>query len=356
MTEILQGRFTQASTAVAQDIGLRFDPDWMVVTNLTIADANQTSAIGVEYKWQRGYANDRGLVYYKSNAANAANLTDYLASGGFQLINTSLQTTGAATAQSTDISNATPPVVTISSHGFVTGDVVRIYNATGAQQLGGMDFEVAYVGANTFSLRYMDGIVAAASPGAGSFARRVDNNPIYYPRRRFITKIIQATSGTAGSGNPAVAADEAIVTLSVTHGYQVGQKVRFVVPEVTATTFGMTQLDGVQATIIAIGDQDADSVTNTIRVNVDVSSFTAFAFPLTASVPFSPALIVPIGEDSAQAISSSVDLLSDATVNLANIVMRLGLGPTGDGTDGPAGAASDVMYWMAGKSFSVSNQ
>ena len=136
-TIIMQGRFTQAATAVAKTIVLRSDVDWMRVYNLTIADADQTTAVGVEYYWQRGFADDRGLEYKKSSAANAANLTDYMASGGFTLVDTSASPNGALNATVTAISNAAIPVVSNSgTNGLVAGNVVRIINVAGSQQLG----------------------------------------------------------------------------------------------------------------------------------------------------------------------------------------------------------------------------
>lgn len=327
-TIIQQGRFTSDGTS--KIIQLRSDIDWMEVYNLTIADAAQTTAVGVQYYWQRGFADDRGWEYKKSNAANAANLSDYLASGGFTYVDSSLDPNAALNATTTAISNAAIPVVTNSgTNGLVAGDVVRIINTTSAQQLGGMDFTVGHntLSDTTFSLDYMAQIVAGTS---GSW-RKLKFDPLYYPRHRLITKITAASS--------------AVVTLSVKHGYKVGQKVRFVVP----SAYAMTEMDGKIGTITAVDETLASG--NSITVDIDSSAFTTFAFPVTADVPFSHAMVVPVGMDSAQAISSSVDLLSDATDNEGYIAMRLAAG-----ANSPAGANADVIYWRAGKSFNVDNQ
>ena len=68
-TIIQQGRFT--STGVTKVIQLRSDIDWMRVYNLTVADNNQTTAVGVEYYWQRGFAQDTGIEYKKSKSENS---------------------------------------------------------------------------------------------------------------------------------------------------------------------------------------------------------------------------------------------------------------------------------------------
>lgn len=327
-TIIQQGRFT--SDATAKILAIRSDVDWMRVYNITIAAASQTTAIGVEYYWQRGFPADAKWSYLKSNAAAAANLSQYITSNGFTLIDSSVQTPGVLTATITAISNAAIPVVTNSgTNGLSAGDVVRLINVAGAQQVGGFDFTVGYntLSTTTFSLDYMSQIVAGTT---GSW-RKLNFDPIFYPRRRTITKITKAT--------------QAVVTLSVTHGYKVGQLVRMVVP----AAYGMIEMNGIQATIVAIDTTTTSG--NTITIDVDSSAFTTFAFPLTADVPFTPAEVVPMGEDTAEALALSQDILSDATLNTAYIGMKLA-----GGANCPGGAASDVMYWVAGKSFSVDNQ
>lgn len=327
-TIIQQGRFT--SDGSAKILQIRSDVDWMKVYNVTIAAANQTTAVGVEYYWQRGFPADAKWSYFKSNAAAAANLSQYITSNGFTLIDSSVTTPGTLNATITAISNAAIPVVTnTGTNGLSAGDVVRLINVTGAQQLGGFDFTVGHntLSATTFSLDYMSQIVAGTT---GSW-RKINFDPIFYPRRRFITKITKAT--------------QAVVTLSVTHGYKVGQVVRMVVP----AAYGMVEMDGLQATIVAINTTAASG--NTITLDVDSSAFTTFAWPLTADVPFTAAEVVPMGEDTAEALSLAQDILSDATVNTGYIGMKLA-----GGASCPGGAASDVIYWVAGKSFSVDNQ
>lgn len=332
-TIIQQGRFTSDGTAKVLQI--RSDIDWMRVLNFTIADADQTTAVGVEYYWQRGMASDTGIEYKKSNAAAAANLTDALASGGFTLLDSSVQTVGALNNGSTGLSalsNATPPVATVgSTAGMSAGTVVRMYNVAGGQQIGGMDFTVGYntFSGTTFSLDYMTTLGGGVG-GTGSF-RVIPFDPIFYPRRRYITSV---TTGTT-----------TVVKMSVTHGYKVGQQVRFIVPN----NFGMTQLNGLTGNITAINTTTTSG--NTITVDIDSSGFTAFAFPASTAVPISFAEVVPVGEDTATALNAGVDILTDATVNTAFIGMRLAAG-----ANSPAGANGNVIYWTAGKSFSVDNQ
>ncbi len=335
-----QGSFT--STGAAKLLNIRSDVDWMWVYNITQGAASQTTAVAVKFYWQRGFPAGSMWATFKSNAANAANLDQYITTGGFTLIDTTVSVPGASVAI-TSITNATPPVVaTGSTAGLSVGDVVRIFNVTGAQQLGGLDFTIGTIVSNTsFTLAFMRAIVAATT---GTY-RRIPYDAYMYPPTRVITKIL--SSSLDGK-------QTAIVTLSVTHNYTVGQSIRFVIPTVTPVAYGMTELNGVQASIVAINQADTNGITNTITVDVDVSGFTAFAWPLTAD-PFStPAQVVPVGEQMAVAVypnatlyPNGVNQIGDSEVNTGFIGMRLQ-----GGAGFPGGAAEDVMYWVAGKSFS----
>jgi hypothetical protein len=327
-----QGRFTSDGTN--KTIQIRSDLDWMWVYNQT----NQYAAgagEGAEYYWQRGMTQGRGTQYTKTVTTNALAVSQIAANAGFFLIDSSVNIPGPSLAL-TGITAGNPPVVnTANTASLADGDVVRIFNTAGAKQLGGLDFTIGALNSGvSFELAYMAQI-ASANPGAGTF-RKIPFSPLFYPSTRTITKISQAT--------------QAIVTLSVTHDYTIGQVVRFVVPTVTATTYGMTQLDGIQATIVAINEPDGDGVTNTITVDVDTTGFNAFAFPLTTAPGFTPAQIVPMGENTAEALNAGVNILGDATVNTGYIGIQLIAG-----ANSPGGQNNDVIYWVAGKSFSVDN-
>lgn len=329
-TILQQGNFTSDGTA--KFLNLRSDVDWIKVYNATIAAASQTTAVGVKYYWQRGFPNNVKWTTFKSNAANAANLDQYLTTNGFSLIDTSDQTPGVLNSTITAVSAASIPVVSNSgTNGLVAGDVVRLINVAGAQQLGGFDFTVGHntLTTGTFSLDYMDQIVAGTT---GSW-RKINYHPLFYPRRRTITRMAYL------SGNSTIA------YLSVTHGYKVGQKIRLKVP----AAYGMVEMDGLQATITAVDTTLASG--NSITFDVDSSSFTAFSFPLTAAVPFDVAEVIPIGQDTAESLSAGVNILNGATENTGYIGIKLP-----GGANNPGGANGDEMYWVAGKSFSVSNE
>ncbi len=331
MSVVFSGTFQGAfqSSGSNEFLELPSGVDYLWVYNLTKASAAGAGE-GVQYYWQRGFPN-RGIIYAKTAVTDALTI-DWLPSLFFEA-NTTINIPGSSVAI-TGIDNSNPPIVTTGDTSQLSNfDIVRIYNTVGARQLRGLDFTINNIVANTsFELAYMAQIVNAA-PGAGSY-RRIPYNPYFYPSTRFISKISQAAL--------------AIVTLTVSHNYVVGQKIRFVIPEVTAAAFGMTQLNGVEATIVAIGQADADGVTNTITIDVDTSGFSAFAFPLTADPAFTPAQVIPVGENTAIALALGADILSDATVNQGKIGMVLVAG-----ANGPAGELGDSIVWVAGKSFNL---
>lgn len=315
-TIIQQGKFT--SDGNAKIIQLRSDVDWMEVINYTQAATQQSTGRGVKFYWQRGMAADTGIEYKKTNNTDALNMVT-LTSGGFTLIDTTANTIGALVSTITAVSNASTPVVSTNTTAISNGDVVRLIDITGAQQLGGYDFTVNNVSSGvSFDLPYMAQLSVAGT--TGSF-RKINFDPIFYPRTRTISKI--TSSGTS-----------AVITMTVAHGYTVGQKVKINVP----AAFGMTEIDGMTGNITAVS-------TGTITVDIDVSTFTSFTFPLTAAVPFTPAMVTPVGENNLYP-----DLNDDATTNTAYIGMKLAAGAQSPA--GSTGSPNDVIYWRAGKSFS----
>jgi hypothetical protein len=331
-----QGKFT--STGANKILNIRSDVDWINVYNYTAA-AQAAADLGFQYYFQRGMAQGTGIIYTKLGAVANDPLTAGVlaAPNGFYLIDTSVNVPGSSVAL-TQIDDTygvgvPPRVNTANTAGLNDNDIVRIFNVTNGVQFNGLDFTIDNIIANTrFQLAYM--VDQNVTTGAGTF-RKIPYNPIYYPRARYISTISQAA--------------QAVVQLTVTHGYKVGQVVRFIVPSIggSAATYGMTEINNLQGSIVAI-----DLVNNTITVDIDSSGFTAFAQPTSAqaSVGYTPAQVIPIGQNTAESLDAGVDILSDATVNEALVGILL----TG-GQDCPAGQAADVIYWVAGKSFSISN-
>lgn len=322
---IISGSFTSDGTTKL--LPIRCDLDHMEVVNYTQMATQQSTGRGVKFEWYRGMAADTGVEIKKTNSTDALNGVT-LASGGFTLLNTAIQQYGAPLTIDTNISDAAPAVVTLSSTaGLSNGDVVRVYKTTGMLQIAGMEFTIGSVTANTsFTLAYLDSSGFAATATAG-FVQKIFYPPLYYPRRLYVTGISKATS--------------AVITLSVTHGLTVGQRVVLEVP----AQFGMTQMNSQRGQITAI-----NTTNNTVTVNIDSSGFTTFAFPTSASVPFTFAQLIPFGDAPLTVANpqGNQSVLDGSTLNQSIIGMQLAAG-----AQSPAGSNGDVIYWKALKSSQV---
>lgn len=341
MSVVFSGSFSGSffNTGGPQFISLPSGVDWMFVKNQTVSYAAGADT-GAEFFWQRGMTQGRGTIYVKTAATNALQVGQIAAGAGFFLLDTTVNTPGPLIAYSA-ISNATPPVVSVASTGSLvpglSNQIVRIYRGTGAVQLQAIDFTVSNIVLNTsFALEFMAPIVNAPATGAAARWSVIPFDPYFYPTFRYITNIEDDAADTGHT----------LVTMSVTHNYTVGQRVRLKVPRVTALAFGSTQLNDVEGSIIATGHFDTNGYGNTITLDIDSSTFSPFAFPLTADPAFTPATVEPVGESTATALSFGTDLLGDATVNQGQRGMLLNAG-----TLSPAGSTSDFITWIAGKSF-----
>lgn len=271
---------------------------------INITDIGSTAANNNVMRAEGSSSMAAGSAYYSPKTSGAATLDLEVTTttGGFTfLADSSLILIGAAVATSgTDINRANPAVVsTGTTTNLVAGSsVVRMINNVGMLQISGMDFTVGTIVASTsFQLKYLNNTGFAADSTSG-FYRIVNATDRFYPKSRYITAITQATS--------------AVITLSVSHGYTVGQEVRIVVP----AAFGMTEINGLLGVITAV----TTGSTNTITVNIDSTGFTAFAFPTSAiaaaGVTF--AQVVPVGEAAINSVSQPYgNLLDDATRNVS---------------------------------------
>lgn len=285
---ILSGTFTSDGTAVSISLPSGYSSFEMV--NITDAGSAAANTNVMRAKAYSSLPDGYAFRNLKTSGAATLALESMITTAGFTFVGDSgLQTPGAASAI-TAITAASPAVVS-SASGAVVGDIVRIYNTTGMLQVASLDFTVTAVNPGvTQTLGYLDASGFAAAATGGSI-RVIPFDARFYPRSRYITKITKATS--------------AVITLSVTHGYTVGQKVRVNVP----TDFGMTEIDGQLGTITAIS-----TTNNTITVDIDSTAFTTFAYPTsaTAAAGVSFPQVIPVGEAASE---SYANLLDDATEN-----------------------------------------
>ena len=324
------GNFTQPATAAIQTIAVPSDLDFLKIYNYTQFAANAGANADSLY-WQRGM----GTIGTYTGEAGGVAVVGITAANAFSLHNPNeqnFQSVGAAIAI-TDIDAATGIVLTATTTGLSVGSVIRLstMSLAAAQQLGGIDFTVSAINAGvSFTITGYNGSTIPVAPTAAINATtgfyRIVGDPLFVPRQRVISNV--------------TAAANALVSTTSPHGFAIGQKVRFVVPAISATQYGMTQLEGLSGVVLSI------TSTTAFTIDVDSSGFSAFAFPAAASVPFSPALVVPYGDDTATALIQAPPLssLEDSVLNSGFIGMELAIGALL-----PGGVALDVIYWQAGK-------
>ena len=259
------GSIVSTGSPVSININAGFDE--FHIRNLTTLAAG--SGI-VESIWYKGMNNYAGIT---NTLAGGTITSTVITAAGFTYYDTATATIGPAYAI-TAISKAAPGVAS-SGTTPVAGQIVRIYGTTSMLQIAGMDFTVGTVAAGVnFQLAYLT-TSAFANTATGGYWRLLPVDYKFYPRKRYITAITQAAS--------------AVVTLSVTHGYEVGEYVYFTIP----SSFGMVEMNGLTGQITAI-----DTTANTVTLNINSSAFTAFAFPTsaTAAAGSSFANMAPAGE------------------------------------------------------------
>lgn len=330
-TILQQGTFT--AIAGPTTVKLRSSLDWMKVYDPVNAAA--AAAVGFEYFWQRGMAVGTGGILYHAGAGLAVSSNFLVAPLGFTLVDSSTFTASAPVVVTAG-TNVVSPVYDTALAGVAVGSIVRI-SGSAHTNVNGLDFSVGAINAGVSltmrsGLQQAPGIVAV--PGlvgyvvnARLIANNVDEYNHIYPSTRVVCNITQAAA--------------AVVTTLVDHSLTTGQQVRMSVPAIC----GMIELDGQLATVTVTG-------VNTFTINIDTTGYTAFAYPLAATVgvwgSWNQAMITPLGGFVMTANQS----IAAATVDNDFIGIKLGYDPTAAGL-APAGIAGHVMYWIAGKSTNV---
>lgn len=337
-TLITQGSFLSAGVAVK--VPLPTSVDYFKTYNLTQMPLAPATAVVVMAEWFGGGLINTlsGLRWKKSTSTSALNLDTFAtstASNGFTYITASPYAEAQAPNAITSITAASPAVVT-QTNTYNNGDILRIYNTTGMAQIGGMDFQISSVSGSGYTLAGLPAVGFAAAATAG-FTRRVSSVAAVDPESIFITAISQAT--------------QAVVSTSIdpSFTYVVGMKIHFSVP----TSFGMTQINQLTGTILAVNAVSPSSTVGAYNVTVDIdsSAFTAFAFPASTSSPTAQlfATFATQGASTKQDQTTGVYTGYDFgkqpfRTGQFTPYMRLS-----GGAQSPAGASGDTILWQAFK-------
>lgn len=334
---------TFTSTGVGVKINLPSSADYFKTWNITQMALTGTVCVAAEWfgpKFGAGAspAND-GLRWRK--AGSSAILIDTFstatASDGFTYVTTSPNVEAQAPNAITAISAANPAVVT-QTNTYSNGDFIRIYSTTGDLTIGGMVFQISSVSGAGYTLLGLANVagngLAAATAG---FTRRVSKNAAVDPEFLYITNISKAA--------------QAVVSTSVDPSafYVVGNKIHFSVP----ASFGMTQINQLTGTIVAVNAVGASGSIGAYNLTVDIDStaFTTFAFPATTLSPTTQlfATLSPAGSQT----SFNPNTLVQTGYEFQKTPFHTGQFTPymflGGGAASPAGANADVINWAAYK-------
>lgn len=330
-TIVSQGTFVQPSTAINMNIPLPSGADYFKTYNLTQMPLAPATPVVVIGEWFGGglTANNDGLRWKKSANTSVLNLDTFqtsTASNGFTYV-TKYPDPEAAVTGST-ITNATPAVAT-QTNTYSEGDSVVIYNSTGALMYSGMTFTISSVSGSGYTLL---GLNTPGSAATAFTSRRVAKVGRVEPRFLYVTGITQAA--------------QAVVTVSTAHSYVVGQKVEFLIPG----SFGMIQLNN-----YSLAQNNPPVITAvtayTFTINVNTTSFTAFAFPASSSSP--TAQLFATVSSAGQSTQFNPITNVQTGYNFQYVPFHSGLLvpymylPAG--AQSPGGAANDTIVWQAYK-------
>lgn len=270
MTEynkIAEGVFT--STGVAQFIELPFLPNSFEMWNLTAMGTPTQNEITNALGWQTAADQFAAVEYF--NATPVLTTTN-LTAGGFSFIEAGTYQYGPTLTISGITQAAAGVVTTTAPHGLATGDAVLIYGTTGMLQIAGEVYTVTVTGATTFTIPVATNGTGFTGAATAGFCKKLLYPDLYIPYRAAITAVSAGATTT--------------ITTAVNHRFVVGQEVFLQFPTVSATAWGMFQLDTETYNNANVVPQQAYvtavPAANQITINVNSTGFTAFAYPTSA--------------------------------------------------------------------------
>lgn len=365
MTEysrMAKGKFT--STGGAQVINLPFQPDYVEIINYTAAATPANHGIPFA-KWDSNMG--QGVAIVDLFNATPVLTTDSVDANGISTFAAGQMLQFGARQQVVSITKADPAVVTVTGHGYSSGDVVvfqGLYQSatTGMPQIDGMAFTITKVDANSFTIPWnsnQSNYTALSGSPSGAYVKKVLYPYLYAPGVSYISAITRGSTTT--------------IDTTQAHNLVVGQEVAFRIPPEYGT-IELNSLPNVQTPgspiygyVVSVTDY------NTVVVNINSSSYTAFNSNQTvASVPgldfpqmvaigdvntggvaissgsalYPPPYIIPIGTTQVNSINGPA--IKGAYFNNTSQGFVIGNGTAqGDASAVLVGAVSDVIYWRA---------
>lgn len=356
-SRLARGSFT--STGASKAIYLPFKPEAVKLVNYTAAATPANHGIPRAY-WDKSMGEGYAIVdLFNSTPVLTMDSVD---SNGISTFEAGQMLQFGSSQQVVSITKADPAVVTVTAHGYSTGDVV-VFNGlyqsstTGMAQIAGMPFVITVTGANTFTIPWntnQSNFTALSGSPSGSTVRKVLYPFLYAPGVSFIEGITVGSTTTIDTTTP--------------HNLVVGQEVAFRIPQ----SYGTVQLNSLPNTLIpgspAYGYVVSVTDSTTVVVNINSTAYTAFNTNQTiASVPglqFPQMVAVGDVNTGGVAISSGSVLYPPPVVNSVNTIngpaingafvnntrsgFVIGAGTAqGDASSVLVGANGNVIYWEA---------
>lgn len=273
MTEysrVANGSFV--STGGAQVVPLAFQPKRVNIRNVTAwKNANTACIIQAFWSQLQVLANVNYTLVYALNSSTSV-LTDWVSDNGISTFSQglALQYGPAISVQIPKANN--PTITTGSNHNLSAGDVVifeGLYQTatTGMPQIDGIPFTVVTAPtATTFTIEWdasQSNYTAITGGATGTPRMRKVLYPyLYFPGTSFISSITLGTTTT--------------ISTTDAHNFVVGQEVAFRIPK----QWGTVELNSLPNVLIPgapnYGYVIAVTDYNTVVVNIDSSSYTAF--------------------------------------------------------------------------------
>lgn len=272
-SKMARGRFT--STGGAKIINLPFQPDYVELVNVTAATTPANN--GVPYaSWDA--ADGQGTAI-----ANYFNATPVLSSGavttnGISTFSAGLMLQYGASQVVGVITKASAAVVTVTAHGYTSGDVVVFSNlfettTTGMPQIAGIPFTITVIDANSFSIPWntnQSNYTAISGAATGSpTVKKVLYPFLYAPGVSIISAITTGSTTT--------------IDTTDAHNFVVGQEVAIRMPQIPGVSplaWGDPRYNSlpnvtipgspIYAYVIAVTDY------NTVVLNINSTGYTAY--------------------------------------------------------------------------------
>lgn len=365
-SRMAKGRFT--STGFAKYVYLPFQPDWVEFINYTAAASGADNGVPHAY-WDANMGQGVAVIE-RFQAANQLT-TDTVDSNGISTFSAGQMLQFGARQQVVSSTKANPASFEVTGHGYRTGDVVvfqGLYSTqytAGMPQMDGIPFTITVTDANNFTVPWnsnQSNYTALAASPSGAYVKKVLYPDLYFPGVSFISGITVGSTTTIDTANA--------------HNLVVGQEVAFRIP----SEWGTVQLNSqpnvlipgspVYGYVVAVTDY------NTVVVNINSSSYTAFnsnqtvasvsglSFPQmvavgdvnsggvqvsSGSMLYPPPYSFPSGSTSASFVNTiNGPAVMGAFVNNTRQGFVIGAGASqGDASAILIGAAEDVIYWRA---------